>query len=226
MSSQVDTPSLDNSNLAALNTLEAQLESEAFFFESVRDTIREKTGYTDHDQLDPVQFKNLVSRGGNDNLLHIAQFYFSLETLGCRTPSQLEALIRSHNDKVRAEMTPAEKAAGKPSSEKFFAANEITQIRLTLDYYGEIVFSLTELGKIMSDLMSTSTTANLLKELVIGGVFEQVGGPALDPSRPEGYEFQGPAETSSKRKLVQPGRKFMEDYKASLLMARDRIRVL
>lgn len=224
MSAQARDPNPQQYSVLAMNTLEAQLEAESWFLEEVRGSIRKKYGLAKDAELDDELFKNLKSRGGHDNLIHIAQFFFFLETLNCTTPSQLEALIVSHNDKVKAEMSRADKDRGKPPSDKFLSAVEITQVRLTLDYYGEVAFSLTELGKLMSDIMSTSTTANLLKELVIGGIFEQVGGPALDPNRPEGFEFQGPAETNSKRKLVRPKSKFIEDYKRSLLKVRDKIR--
>ena len=74
--------------------------------------------------------------------------------------------------------------------------------------------------------MATSTTANLLKELVVGGVFEQVGGPALDQEHRTGIEYQGPATTNSKRKLIRPKPNFLTEYRESLLMARDKIKAM
>lgn len=226
MNTQPKDREFGENSILALKTLEAQLEGEHFFLESVRETIRSTRGIAEDAPLPIKDFKNLIARGGHDNLIHIAQFYFFLDALDCRTPNQLEALIESHNAKVLDTLTPAEKTKSKPPSDRFMAANEITQIRLTLEYYGELVFSLTELGKLLSDLMSTSTTANLLKELVVGGVFEQVGGPALDQENRPGFEYQGPATTNSKRKLIRPKPNFLADYRQSLLMARAKIKAM
>ena len=226
MNTQPQDLEFAETSLLALKTLEAQLEGEHYFLETVRETIRSTRGLEEGATLPFVDFRNLIARGGHDNLIHIAQFYFFLETLECRTPNQLEALINSHNTKVVDNLPPAEKVKPKPPSDRFIAANEITQIRLTLEYYGELVFSLTELGKLLSDLMSTSTTANLLKELVVGGVFEQVGGPALDQEHRPGFEYQGPATTNSKRKLIRPKPNFLTEYRESLLMARAKIKAM
>ena len=227
MNTQPQERDFKQDSLFALKTLEAQLEGEHWFLESVRQTVRKTRGISDPNAPLPLKdFKNLVTKNGHDNLIHIAQFYLFLDALNCTTADHLEAFIGHHNAKVIDEMTPAEKAKNKPPADRFISANEITQIRLTLKYYGELVFSLTELGKLLSDIMSTSTTANLLKELVIGGVFEQVGGPALDETAGPGFEFQGPAETHASRKLIRPKPEFFDAYRRSLLMARAKIRAV
>lgn len=212
--------------IRALNTLEAQLQGEHWFLEQVRGTVRETLGFDDPEApLPEADFKTLVSKNGHDNLIHVAQFYFFLDALNCTTPERIEAFIEAHNSKVSTDLAHDDAIMRAASLKKTqFSVNDITQVRMTLLYYGAPVFAVTELGYFLSDLMSPATTTNLVKDLVKGGVFEQLAGPPLEGGA-ENYREKdaGPITTDPRRKLIRPKAKFLSDYQTSLLMARRKI---
>lgn len=210
--------------ILALGTLEAQLKGEHWFLEQVRATIRTTIGIDDG-AIPEADFKTLLTKNGHDNLIHIAQFYLFLNALKCETPDQIEVFIESHNQKVQTELSRegAVMRAG-ALKKRQFSVNDITQIRMTVNYYGTPVFAVTELGYFLSDLMSPATTTNLVKELVRGGVFEQIAGPPLEGGDDSYREKDaGPMTTDPRRKLIHPKPQFLRDYQTSLLMARQQI---
>jgi hypothetical protein len=213
-------------SMLALKTLESQLEGEHWFLEQTRATIRQTIGLENPEAPLPVKdFKNLLTKTGHDNLIHIAQFYFFLNALNCVAPNQIEAFIDAHNKKVDAELGKDGALMRADALKKtIFSTNDITKIRMTFLYYKEPVFAVTELGKFLSDLMSPATTTNLIKELVVGGVFEHLAGPQFKGNEKLERDLDGgPLSTDPRRKLIRPTARFLNDYKTSLLMARQKI---
>lgn len=214
----------DPRSFLAMRTLESQLEGEHWFLERVRATLRTTLRLPDNVPLPAHRFKTLLTKNGHDSLIHVAQFYYFLSALSCVTPEAIELFIKSHNDQVAKNIEDGALTKEGARRKAIFNKTDITNVRLTFIEFGEPIFAVTELGKLLSDLMSSGTTTTLIHDLVAAGVFEQIAGPRIDGTPKTDAELDiSPMETDPRRKLVKPTAGFLRDYEASLLITHDRI---
>lgn len=224
MDSTAESFSEDNEALLALNTLESLLWGEDWFLDEVRKRIRIHNGLEEDAIIPPADYKTLLNKNGHDSLIHVAQFYFFLGALQCKTASQLEAFIVAHNRSICEEIQNSDPKKADAIKARKISTKEITSIRLTLAEYGEPIFAVTELAKFLSSSMSTGTTGSLIKDLLKGGIFEQLAGPPVEGGDQKYIEtYSKSDDTDPRRKLVRPKKSFLTIYKASLLMARQKI---
>lgn len=199
----------------AMVVLEAKLEGENWFLERIRSMVRRSDGIEDDDiPLDKKIYPQLAGKTGHDSLIHLAQFFFLLNALRCTEPEQIEAFIKSHNDKIEAELKSDRPPARVNELKKaVFKSARKAQIRDTFQHYGRPVFAISEIGHLLFDIMSPTTTTNLITDLLAGGVLVKPTATTDDP----------PIATDPRRVLVEPTREFNNAYVHSLLETRRRI---
>ncbi|MEE4188142.1 MAG: hypothetical protein V2I76_06810 [Roseobacter sp.] len=214
----------DKSSFLAMRTLEAQLEGEHWFLERARTKLRATLGLEHDEKIPTYEFETILTKNGHDSLIHIAQFYYFLSALNCTTPETIELFINSHNDEVAAKIATRELTKEAARRKTAFSKNDITNVRLTFIEFDEPIFAVSELGKLMSDQMSSGKTAALIKDLVKGGLFEQVAGPRMSGTPKTEAELDvSPLATDPRRQLVKPIPAFLQDYETSLLITHEKI---
>ena len=183
----------------AFQTVEAQLQTENWFFQTIRRKLEETAPLS--------EFPTVMGANGHDYLLHLTQFLFFLRALDCTDPETVARFIDAHNRKIEALLadpdfgkSPAEfrKAVIKPAR-KVKILDSIRALR-------QPVFAIYDLAHLLIDEMSPKTTEKLIEDLRFGKLLERRADDRMD--------------ADPKRVLIgSPG--FLEDtYATSLLMQR------
>lgn len=210
------TPQFDQNPedaVQALAVLEAQMDGEFWYLNEVRALIRRKTGIIDPKQpLDTNAYPHLTSKSGHDNLIHIAQFFFLLDALKIKTPEQIDAFIRSHNEKIDELIQNRTTNITVTELRKvIFKSARKAQVKDTFDYYRKPIFAISEIGYFLFYVMSPATATNVINDLLHAGMLMRLN--------PDGV----PGATDPRRILVEPIPEFKNLYLQSLLRTRSRI---
>jgi hypothetical protein len=157
----------------AFQTIEATLQAEDWFFETIRTALARKAPLGD--------FETVTGPNGHDYLLHFTQFLFFLEALDCQDAHGIAAFIDGHNARLDAML--ADPGFGKSAKEyerALFGPRRRATVCDTVRTLGQPVFAIYEWGHLLIDAMSPKTTEKLIEDLRHGGLLVRKTDPRID----------------------------------------------
>lgn len=199
-----------------LRVLEATLTADMWFIDQVQETamqhVRRQPGQ-DGAEPSKVDFPTLASASGYRHLTSLAQFYLSMRAFDCTSKEQIGTLIHQHNKKIASELEKGSAVSVADLKRAKFSPRRAAQAIMTINHYGRLVFSVSELGSLLIDVMAPRITETLVLDLLHGGLMRHrgIGEDGLPP------------DTDPRRVLVEPTEYFLETYVASLVLTHDQI---
>jgi len=186
----------------ALETVQAVLESEHWFFEAVRKELAKSAPLN--------EFPTVTSPNGMEYVLQLTRFLFFLRALDCTDPEKIGRFIDLHNEKVAADLASPDFSRSVAETQKAIMRPERkAKVVDTVRAFGRPVFAIYEYGHFLIDTMSPKTTEKLIEDLRYGGLLV----------RREDQRI----EADQKRVLVESTGLLERFYVASLLMLRKGI---
>lgn len=208
---------LDPKDLSiGLRVLEATLTGEMWFIDQTQEAalehLRRQPGKNGA-SLSKADFPTLASAAGYRHLTTLAQFYFAMHAFDCTSKEQIATLIHQHNAKITAELDGDSEASPRELQRAHFSPKRAAQVISTVHHFESLVFSVSELGSLLIDVMAPRTTETLVLDLLHGGIMRHRGVGDEDC----------PPDTDPRRVLVEPTEYFLETYVASLVLIHDQI---
>jgi hypothetical protein len=186
----------------AMETVQSVLESENFFFETIRQELLKVAPLSD--------FPTVSSPNGMDYVLQLTRFMFFLQALDCTNAEQIARFIDLHNERVEADLADPNFARSVTETRKAIMRPERkSKIVDTVRAFGRPVFAIYEYGHFLIENMSPKTTEKLIEDLRYGGLM----------TRREDHRI----EADQKRVLIESTGFLEQSYVTSLLMLRASI---
>lgn len=185
--------------MRAFETVEASLRAENWFFETIREKLRQTA------PLD--EFPTISGSNGHDYLLQFTQFLFFLKALDCTNAEMIAGFIDSHNEKLETQIVAPEFTRSVNEYRKaIIRPDRKSKILDSIRALEEPVFAIYEFGHLLIDAMSPKTTEKLIEDLRYGKLLER--------------RIDHRINADQKRVLIR-STGFLEDsYQTSLLMLR------
>lgn len=222
MTTPADTVSTEH--LRAFAVLQASLVGEHWFIEQVRERmLAAEAAAPGGGKIKPgTSYETLLTRDWHNHVIQLVQFFFFLEALECKSPVQIARFIDNHNEKVERDLesgthpvSPKELRRAIFTAGKNRGKGRKEQLVATFNHYGKPVFTASELGHLLIDIMSPKTTEKILEDLKQAGLVHVRGGDDDIADRP--------LDTDPRRELLELDPFLVETYTRSLLMAREEI---
>ncbi len=183
----------------AFETVEASLQAENWFFETIRTRLRETA------PLD--EFPTIAGANGHDYLLQFTQFLFFLKALDCTNAEMISGFIDSHNAKLEAQIAQPDFARSVSEFKKaIIRPDRRAKMLESIRALEEPVFAIYEFGHLLIDAMSPKTTEKLIEDLRYGKLLER--------------RIDERINADQKRVLIRSTGFLEETYQTSLLMLR------
>jgi hypothetical protein len=162
----------ERSALELVQTLQAMLYAESEFLETLRKHTRKRL---EHKKMRPSDILDVVNDLNHENIIHLARFFFLLKVLDCSTPKAVEALIDSHNDKIRKliEAKSFEIRKEKELRKAFFSDQQKYICVKTIETKPRVSFSKAEIASFLFDHMSRDSAMKGLDQLVSAGILNE-----------------------------------------------------
>ncbi|MGJ8597152.1 hypothetical protein [Sulfitobacter sp.] len=156
-----EQPKLDHhATPNTIRTLQTMLRAEARFLTVLRDMLINKGRSADE-----------VRALNTDKVIHIARFFFLLETTQIKTPQAISVLVDEHNQRIRGkredEMYHPEKSKLKKI---LFSEAEQVACMNNLRQGLKVAFTQIEIAKFLFEHMSVATTKNTVNYMVQTGL--------------------------------------------------------
>lgn len=183
----------------AFLTVEASLQAENWFFESVHERLS---------QTAPLSaFPTLMGSNGHDYLLHFTQFLFFLKALDCTDADQIAHFIDTHNAKIQAQLEDPDFTKSRNEFAKALIKPERrARILSTVRFHSRPLFAIYEFGHLLIQNMSPKTTEKLIEDLRFGKLLVRCEDTRIDADQ--------------KRVLIDSTGFLEETYQKSLLLQR------
>lgn len=163
---QPTTTPHDTAMQQAFETVEATLQAENWFFDTIRAELAKKGDLSD--------FPTVMGANGHDYLLHFTQFLFFLKALDCTDADQIAAYLETHNQRIADLLADPEFTKSPREFRKALIRPERkAKILDTIRTLRTPVFAIYDYGHLLIDEMSPKTTEKLIEDLRHGGLLSR-----------------------------------------------------
>jgi hypothetical protein len=171
LSQEHDLPE-ERGTIKLVETLQVMLQAESDFLETLRKHTRERL---EHKKTQSSDILDVVNDLNHENIIHLARFFFLLKALDCSTPKAVEALIDSHNDRIRKliEAKNFEIRKEKELRKAFFSDQQKYICVKTIEAKPRVSFSKAEIASFLFDHMSRDSAIKGLDQLVNAGILNE-----------------------------------------------------